>query len=54
MTDTKRRRRKRRDRKRREHLAEWTDTPAANPLYQGATPREVARALLGKSRVQQG
>ena len=27
---------------------EWTDTPAENPRYKGATPGDVDRALLGK------
>ena len=27
---------------------EWADTPAVNPRYKGATPRDVARALLQK------
>ena len=26
----------------------WANTPAVNPRYKGATPAEVARALLGK------
>ena len=30
-------------------MEEWMDTPAVNPHYRGATPRQVARALLGRS-----
>jgi len=26
----------------------WSNAPAANPAYGGATPVDVARALLGK------
>ena len=28
--------------------AEWAQVPARNPFYKGATPADVARALLGK------
>ena len=28
--------------------SDWADTPAVNPRYKGATPTEVARALLRK------
>ena len=27
---------------------EWSNTPSVNPRYKGATPADVARALLGK------
>ena len=29
-------------------VKKWSDTPAENPRYEGATPSEVGRALLGK------
>ena len=28
-------------------LEKWTDTPAVNPHYKGATPRQIARVLMG-------
>ena len=27
----------------------WANTPAVNPAYRGATPNQVARAMLGTS-----
>lgn len=29
-------------------VQEWQDTPSPNPRYKGATPADVARALLRK------
>jgi len=43
---TEERRTKRQEKKRIRDLEEWSNTPAVNPYYQGATPRDVARALL--------
>ncbi len=31
-------------------VREWEDTPSPNPRYQGATPADVGRALLGKKK----
>ena len=31
-----------------EALRKWSNTPSVNPRYKGATPADVARALLGK------
>ena len=30
-------------------VARWSDSPARNPRYRGATPAQVARVLLRKS-----
>lgn len=35
-----------------EALHEWSETPAVNPRYKGATPADLARALLGKKPVK--
>ena len=35
-----------------EMLREWSNTPSPNPRYKGATPGDVARALLGKKPVR--
>ncbi len=32
-------------------LREWSETPSVNPRYKGATPADVARALLDKKPV---
>ena len=37
-----------REKKREQALREWSDTPALNPRYKGATPGDVVRALLRK------
>ena len=34
-----------------EALRKWSNTPSVNPRYKGATPADVARALLGKKPV---
>ena len=31
-----------------EKVREWSETPSVNPRYKGATPTDVARALLGE------
>ena len=33
-------------------VREWSNTPSPNPRYRGATPGDVARALLGKKPVR--
>lgn len=33
-------------------LREWSHTPSPNPRYKGATPADVARALLRKKPVR--
>lgn len=35
-----------------EFLREWSETPSVNPRYKGATPADVARALLDKKPVK--
>ena len=35
-------------------VKKWSDTPAENPRYKGATPGDVARALLGKHTTPKG
>ncbi len=35
-------------RRRGQAVDRWSNTPAANPDYRGATPNDVGRALLGK------
>ena len=37
-----------REKTREKALHEWSNTPSVNPRYKGATPADVARALLGK------
>ena len=36
-----------------EKLRKWSETPAANPRYKGATPTDVVRALMGKKPLKQ-
>lgn len=31
-----------------ERIRRWSEAPVANPRYRGATPMDVARALVGK------
>lgn len=31
-----------------ERIRRWSEAPAVNPRYRGATPMDVARALVGK------
>ena len=33
-------------------VRKWSNTPSPNPRYMGATPGDVARALLGKRPVR--
>ncbi len=33
-------------------LREWSETPSVNPRYKGATPADMARALLDKKPVK--
>lgn len=44
----KRKRERRSEKERQDLLERWSNTPAVNPHYQGATPADVARALLAK------
>ena len=37
-----------REKARKAAVREWTETPAENPRYKGATPADVGRALLRK------
>ena len=34
-----------------EAVRKWSNTPSPNPRYKGATPADMARALLGKKPV---
>ena len=36
---------------RQEAIRKWSEAPSVNPRYKGATPAEVARALLGNRPV---
>ena len=35
-----------------ERIQKWTVTPSVNPRYRGASPMDVARALVGKPPVK--